>query len=454
MRYIYLCFVLFLGFSPLLSASQSVKLRIRPYQVGGIKNYDLLSPYFSREQLDSLVNKPYEIGGTYDLVKDDTGTYAFSSCYLDVYEWKSGAWENLYGFDNKGYTCSAKFFIHNDSIYSLGGYGYWRNHLDLLSFDKGTGSWSLLTPKDQPLDFAPGIPAQSSNGIFVLLPFEENLRTGKKGTHSQGFFLDLEEMSWKYLSLGNMVSYDSYDTKFKTGTSEPLDTKDFLAFASSGNQNRRIGLLILDKASLELRFYRLESVANLIMLPSWILQVGNQITIETSWGEIQELDIEEFFNQGEYVGKAEILPMGPSEIEQLKREYVLIIATLLIITGVVLFFVVRKALNQANGQAEALGLGENGKPSNSIPPVNLEEQGLFHHIHSYQGKVLTADELDKVLNIDHLPNPDNKKVKRSRLIRELNLQSEETLGFPLITRKKNPDDKRYLLYEINSKRLN
>ena len=76
--------------------------------------------------------------------------------------------------------------------------------------------------------------------------------------------------------------------------------------------------------------------------------------------------------------------------------------------------------------------------------------GIIQQFQPFQEQLLTVEELDKVLDIDHLTNPDHKKVKRSRLIREVNDESQKAFGQPLIIRKKNQEDKRYLLYEIST----
>ncbi|TFV97396.1 hypothetical protein E4S40_01700 [Algoriphagus kandeliae] len=449
MRFWFFSFLVFIGLVPMLSATQSAKLKIWPLEFGDTYNFDRLSPYFSEAQLDSLLSNPFEIAGAFELMRDESGIYAFSSCYLDVYQWTAEGWKNLYGFDNKGYTCGAKYFVREGSIYSLGGYGFWRNHLDLLSFDKETGSWSLMTPKNQPIDFAPGIAGLSDKGILVLLPFEENLRQDKKGEHGQGFFLDLDEMAWKYLSLGSIVSYDPFESQFVVDSTVPLDTEDYLAFACIGTEKRRIGFLIMEKSSLEIRFFRLEKGLDFVFRPTWLLQVDNLVSIQTYMDGIQEFDLDDFFRKGEFVGKAEILPISPDGIEELKRDYVLIISCVLIVTGIVLFFMFQNAIKKQ----KAAKTFSNGTSNGSSLPENMdngiESNGWIHQFHPFKGRLLTVEELDKVLNIDHLPNPDNKKVRRSRLIKEVNQHSEQELGYTLITRKKNPEDKRYLLYEIN-----
>jgi hypothetical protein len=67
----------------------------------------------------------------------------------------------------------------------------------------------------------------------------------------------------------------------------------------------------------------------------------------------------------------------------------------------------------------------------------------------HNGKKLSTEEFDRILGIHEIPNFDSKRIKRARLIKEINLKYEEKKGTALINRIKNPEDKRFVYYKIS-----
>ena len=97
---------------------------------------------------------------------------------------------------------------------------------------------------------------------------------------------------------------------------------------------------------------------------------------------------------------------------------------------------------------------EKGEDLPSLDPEkeeDLEEESgaILLQLLTHDGDKLSTDEFDMALGIHQIANFDSKRIKRSRLIKALNKQYEEKKGFPLITRIKNPEDKRFVFYKIN-----
>ena len=76
------------------------------------------------------------------------------------------------------------------------------------------------------------------------------------------------------------------------------------------------------------------------------------------------------------------------------------------------------------------------QPSSPYTELHLKLIGL-------QRTTLTIEELDEILEITHL-EPDSKKLKRTRLINDLN-----NLKPNFIERQRDESDKRRYLYKIN-----
>jgi len=61
---------------------------------------------------------------------------------------------------------------------------------------------------------------------------------------------------------------------------------------------------------------------------------------------------------------------------------------------------------------------------------------------------LKSDELDDLFQIKYDLNYDSRRVRRSRIIRDLNMEYQKLEGKDIITRQKDPKDKRYVIFRI------
>jgi hypothetical protein len=93
----------------------------------------------------------------------------------------------------------------------------------------------------------------------------------------------------------------------------------------------------------------------------------------------------------------------------------------------------------------------NRQKKNLSPPIeedDKEDESLLDMLLEHDGKKLTTEEFDQILGIHEITNFDSKRIKRARLIKGINLQYAEKKGISLITRIKNPEDKRFVYYQI------
>ena len=100
----------------------------------------------------------------------------------------------------------------------------------------------------------------------------------------------------------------------------------------------------------------------------------------------------------------------------------------------------------------ALGGWRYAKLHKKRAKVAVEETddiSLVAKLLAYDGQKLSTEEFDRVLGIDEITNFDSKRIKRARLIKGINLKYEEEQGRFLISRIKNPEDKRFVFYKIS-----
>jgi hypothetical protein len=108
------------------------------------------------------------------------------------------------------------------------------------------------------------------------------------------------------------------------------------------------------------------------------------------------------------------------------------------------FWMGRKLQNKGKGEVlSALDPEKEGED------IEEESEEILQQLLTHDGEKLSTEEFDKVLGIHQIANFDSKRIKRSRLIKAINNQYAEKKGFPLITRIKNPEDKRFVFYKIN-----
>lgn len=77
-----------------------------------------------------------------------------------------------------------------------------------------------------------------------------------------------------------------------------------------------------------------------------------------------------------------------------------------------------------------------------------ESTEILQKLLAHDGEKLSTEAFDMLLGIHQISNFDSKRIKRSRLIKSINKQYLDKKGFPLITRIKNPEDKRFVFYKI------
>ena len=67
---------------------------------------------------------------------------------------------------------------------------------------------------------------------------------------------------------------------------------------------------------------------------------------------------------------------------------------------------------------------------------------------AYSGENFKSDELDDLFQIKYDLNYDTRRVRRSRIIRDLNMEYQKLEGKDIIMRQKDLKDKRYIIFRI------
>ena len=396
-------------------------------------------------QLDSIYQK---FPNGYDLNYDPSNQTlkVFIQCSFDYYSIQDGQLVKEYQFANRGYTCGSYFFEKNNAYYILGGRGFWNSHADLMEFDTLNGSWEFKQVSYQPLDYYPLGAYQTSKGMMTWLGEYTNPRIPRLEKEANGFFLDMEKKSWQPFKI-NIEEFDFAEIAHAY-ESQLYETEDY-ALSVTASQVSKLGWyiwIIIEKETGKLFFY--EGNKHTEMYDSPFLEViGNKFRYfeytlnSTSEGKEKMIDLDLIRSQSREIGQLVLLdPTENTETASLFSLALWIGFPAILLLG----FWMGKQFRKK----------EKGEDLPSLDPEkeeDLEEESgaILLQLLTHDGDKLSTDEFDMALGIHQIANFDSKRIKRSRLIKALNKQYEEKKGFPLITRIKNPEDKRFVFYKIN-----
>lgn len=375
--------------------------------------------------LDSL-DKIYEKSPHQYLVYElGAKRYVQVRCTFDLYEIQGEQIVNKYLYFNRGYTCGGNSFVRDSTHYMLGGHGFWTNHMDLLAFDELHGSWELVTTKGQPTDYFSSLVYQNSKGVFTLFGEEFNQRKGLEGKNQQGYFLDWKTKEWKRLEV-QIEGLELMDL-IQRGGLYFIQTQDY-AFWASTNGLRNIGWNLIEKETGKIFFFEAKNID--MGIGAYLEVVGNVLTYPAPSGQLKTLDLDEIRKKSTEVGSVRV-----KETASFGLDYT---------WGYLLFFtlvafgwlLVKRGLPKKKIEGDQAPLPTKRAPLELLLP--------------YSGQLLSTEALDKLLGIDSQANFDSRRMKRARLINDINEQYLDQEGKELIIREKKVEDKRYVYYKIQA----
>ena len=351
--------------------------------------------------------------------------YVQVRCTFDLYEIQGEQIVNKYLYFNRGYTCGGNSFVRDSTHYMLGGHGFWTHHIDLLAFDELHGSWELVTTKGQPTDYFSSLVYQNSKGVFALFGEEFNQRKGLDVKNQQGYFLDWKTKEWKELAV-QIEGLDLMDLIQKGGLYF-IQSQDY-AFWASTNGLRNIGWNLIEKETGKIFFFDAKNID--MGIGAYLEVVGNVLTYPAPSGQLKTLDLDEIRKKSTEVGSIRV-----KETASFGMNYT---------WGYLLFFtlvafgwlIVKKGLPKKKIEADQAPLPTKRAPLELLLP--------------YSGQLLSTEALDKLLGIDSQANFDSRRMKRARLINDINEQYLDQEGKELIVREKKMEDKRYVYYKIQA----
>jgi hypothetical protein len=374
------------------------------------------------EKLDSLYEKNPQ---AYTFYMHEGDVKVWVGCTFDSYSVEGNNLVNQYQYYNQGYTCNTSVFSRDSKQYLLGGYAFWLNHLDLMELNIVYGSWEFINVNNQPENFGSSNFYENSKGIYVFFGSYYNPRINLNSSDLGGFFLDWKTKRWKKVELeidGADLALASKESPFYF-----LQTKDY-AFMVINSAQPNLGWNIIEKETGKIYF--LDTRNSDVFLSPFMEIIDNVIFYQSPSGSEKSLDLDRIFAESKEVGEIRVVEKDIFQKISIKELFYLLTIVLLIALLLCTYLFRRKP----------------NKSINPDPEANLAR--ITEEILVYSGKMLNAEALDKILGLDELENFDSKRLKRSRMVTEINNKHKQIHNKELISRCKNPEDRRFVYYEI------
>jgi len=401
-----------------------------------------LSDYLSNDMLEGLSILPItkDNFGLIRVLYHEGDYYATASCHFDVFKWVKSKWQNLYTSDNKGFNCGTRFFFYQGKLHSLGGYGLWRPHSDLLVFDEVTGSWNKIYGSGQPTDLHSDFVSVAEDRIYSFFPKDRFA-----SQYDSAYTLDLKTYVWGRYDVSEFISFAKSKAQFFIDGPKLkyFDLKDYTIFFVIKALTGDSGVVVFDKNSFSFHWLANQSFETKVISSKWSLFHNNQVLIKNKREEYIGFDFDQLIKDAVLLGEPKEIPLAGKE--NLTRA---------IWRWSILAFLLGLSINRAFGffryKRDLLLFNKEIKENIASNKNHQSLENQIIELLSRQGQLLTKDQLDKILQLPDNKNSDSLKVLRSRAVISINKVSIGRYGVELVLREKDINDKRVILYRINN----
>jgi hypothetical protein len=177
-------------------------IKINPKESYADFAWEVLPQGITQAMVESLVASPYITSeDPITLLYFEEQLLALIACRFEVLKWTGDRWNNLYRGVGSGFNCHAHFFVRDGKLYSMGRYGFWKGHSELLWFDFEEGIWEFEPVSSPPLNYG-GV------GIFVdgdrvLSLFGEYIHQPSNIFYlaENGYVFDFKSHAWSSVQL-------------------------------------------------------------------------------------------------------------------------------------------------------------------------------------------------------------------------------------------------------------
>ncbi|MDC0339304.1 hypothetical protein OAN33_07185, partial [Flavobacteriales bacterium] len=412
---LYFVFSLNIGFSA-VKKRLKVNTQSKSFKEKLIDIETISQGLISEEMFYSIPVREFDQDPIVQFIISDSLIYVVEKCRFNVWEWKGKTWVNLYKKNNKGW-CIPNYYFHKDKLIGFTGAGFWTSESEVYSFNSSAGSWEILeTENIAPSFYSAADFMLGKDSIISFRSFKlEKGEVKNRDSYSKGYGFSLKSKKWFLVE-----SHFDLNIFSSHAALEIIDMKNTTHLFYNGFD------IILHKKRKN--FYSV----SIKKLPKFDFYYnnGSSVTIIID-GEVIIIK-DEIPNNANFEGTisfAEIESRNPAKMGD----------NLLLILSWVLTGILSLTLG---------GYWLKKFQKKNVQRLKRDSISLISIILESAGQLINSNEFDVLIEIDKDPNPDSRRVKRSRIINDLNTEYMKLEGKTLIKREKDPKDKRYTLYHI------
>lgn len=353
---------------------------------------------------DSFLNLGFQTN-TLDILELNNEKYLAIDGRLNLYKWQQQTWTSISNSNYHGYNFISKKFVYNGSIYSFGGYGFWREHGDLIRYDWERNEWETLVIHTNE-EIGTNVSFVKDNFLYIINPTYKNQHINKQIKHRGLYKIDLQTQSVSIIPTDPKLDAIKFYTRFET-TNYYLSSRD--------------PFQLINKSELTYKFSDITQMVQLAGVgpKSFILIRGDEISVDLGVSQKINFKLDSIYKNLQDVSY-------PIVKESRSIIYTLTFLFLLLI-GIAWHYRSKQAENQTT--------------------TSLDHPILIR-LMEYSGQTLSQEQLDIAFGIDQINPAETQRSKRSNLIKEINHEFYKIRGVELVSRIQDPTDKRKFLYQI------
>ena len=374
--------------------------------------------------------------------KDEDGYFIHCDADMRWVVHSSDATKNLSESLVQGFNGGSLDFVMDGHIHSMGGYGLWRRHFDLIRFHGGPQAWQLVAPTGDVPQIRDVDQTQAFFADGKAVVFVDNVAAegGYDASNYILYELDVVARHWKRLGLvdarlgmfqevhalehgalvlnraGELVWLD-----FREGTAKLLMNRAE-AFASFRNWQDNLG---------RVTFYADSSL--------WHEFGEDRFPFAMPWLELAEVEPFPIVSSTS-VAKA-LLPRDSIPPRKDEQGFSWIFWAGLILAGLSLSVVLTFKLSPLSFAGSAASENEGVMSRGELSPLASKLVAL-------QGQQFETEALDDILDIAHISSPETLRSQRARLLQRVNTEYRVLNGIDLVVRTQSPNDRRRSVYRI------
>ena len=169
----------------------------------------------------------------------------------------------------------------------------------------------------------------------------------------------------------------------------------------------------------------------------------NRLVWKNKGRPYQKLDLKDVFSKGFKVADLDVVPNHQGQLTTIRSQYFVIIFLFLGGVFIVLYFISVRPKIHPTPEPESFETSPDKEVSKALD--------IWDKLHQADGLLLSTVQLDVLLGITST-NLENRKAKRSKMIKILNEQGMVELGQEVIIRERDPNDKRFFRFRIEFKK--